>query len=186
MTRKDHFRAPTGLRRPSTGLDADVIVNLQGDEPLMMPKALDLLPELLEKDRGAELATLAVPLPSLEEYYSPNVVKVVRDRQGRALYFSRSPIPMVRDGKPDLAKNPELFLQHLGLYAYRRDALLKLASLPPDPLEQTEKLEQLRVLAMGWRIQVGVISHAGRGVDTKEDYEHFVAQFRSQSIAQAA
>jgi 3-deoxy-manno-octulosonate cytidylyltransferase (CMP-KDO synthetase) len=186
MTRRDHFSGTDRVAEVANRLDADVIVNLQGDEPSIDPRTLDLLPELLEQDRGAEIATLAAPLPSLDEYYSPNVVKVVRDRQGRALYFSRSPIPLVRDGEPDLRRNPQLFLQHLGLYAFRRDALLKMASMPPEPLEQTEKLEQLRVLAMGWRIQVGVISHAGRGVDTFEDYERFVAQFRSQPLAVAA
>jgi 3-deoxy-manno-octulosonate cytidylyltransferase (CMP-KDO synthetase) len=186
MTRRDHFSGTDRVAEVANRLDADVIVNLQGDEPLIEPRALDLLPELLEQDRGVEMATLAVPLASLDDYYSPNVVKVVRDRQGRALYFSRSPIPMVRDGEPNLKKNPQLFLQHLGLYAYRREALLKLASLPPESIEQTEKLEQLRVLAMGWRIQVGVVAHAGRGVDTAEDYELFVRQFRSRALARAA
>jgi 3-deoxy-manno-octulosonate cytidylyltransferase (CMP-KDO synthetase) len=93
---------------------------------------------------------------------------------------------MVRDGQPDLVRQPQLFLQHLGLYAYRKQALLELASQPPDPLEETEKLEQLRVLAIGWRIQVGVIAHAGQGVDTPEDYARFVAQYRSGDLARAA
>ena len=186
MTRKDHPSGTDRVAEVAAQLDADIIVNLQGDEPSIDTRALDLLPELLERDPEAEMATLAVPLPSLDEYYSPNVVKVVRDGRGRALYFSRSPIPMVRDGEPDLKRNPNLFLQHLGLYAYRRDALLQLASLPPDPLEESEKLEQLRVLALGWRIQVGVISHAGRGVDTVDDYYRFVRQYRSQAVALAA
>ena len=183
MTRKDHQSGTDRVAAVAARLDVDIVVNLQGDEPLVDPRSLDMLPELLERDRGADIATLAAPLPSLEEYYSPNVVKVVRDREGRALYFSRSPIPMVRDGEPDLAANPQLFLQHLGLYAYRRESLLKLASLPPSPLEMTEKLEQLRVLTMGWRIQVGVIRHAGRGVDTPDDYDRFVTQVRSTTLA---
>ena len=186
MTRADHSTGTDRVAEVACRLDADVIVNLQGDEPLIDPKALDLLPELLERDRGSVIATLAVPLPSLEAYYSPNVVKVVRDRKGRALYFSRSPIPMVRDGEPDLVRQPQLFLQHLGLYAYRKEALLELATLPPDPIEQAEKLEQLRVLAMGWQIQVGVIGHAGRGVDTPEDYARFVEQYRSPELSVAA
>ena len=93
---------------------------------------------------------------------------MVCDSRGRALYFSRSPIPFVRDGQPDFAARPPRFLQHLGLYAYRRDFLLQLAALPPEPLEELEKLEQLRVLALGRRIQVGVVEHAGRGVDTSD------------------
>lgn len=186
MTSRDHPSGTDRVAEVARGLDADVIVNLQGDEPLIDPSALDLLPDLLERDPEAEMATLAVPLTSLEAYRSPNVVKVVCDRQGRAMYFSRSPIPMVRDGQPDLARNPQLFLHHLGLYAYRRDALLRLSTLPPHPLESTEKLEQLRVLATGWRIQVGIIPHAGRGVDTRDDYERFVGQYRSRYVACAA
>jgi 3-deoxy-manno-octulosonate cytidylyltransferase (CMP-KDO synthetase) len=105
-------------------------------------------------------------------------VKVVRDGAGRALYFSRSPVPHVRDGRPDFHARPPQFLQHLGLYAYRRDFLLKLASLPPEPLEVLEKLEQLRVLALGHAIQVGLVRHAGSGVDTPADYERFVRSVR--------
>jgi 3-deoxy-manno-octulosonate cytidylyltransferase (CMP-KDO synthetase) len=186
LTRRDHPSGTDRVAEVAAGIDADVIVNLQGDEPLIDPTALDLLPDLLEQDPAAKMATLAVPLTSLEAYRSPNVVKVVRDRQGRALYFSRSPIPMVRDGLPDFAGGSQLFLHHLGLYAYRRDALLSLASLPPDPLEEAEKLEQLRVLAMGWPIQVGIIPHAGRGVDTTDDYARFVRQYRSRGLACAA
>lgn len=185
MTRKDHPSGTDRVAEVARGLNADVIVNLQGDEPLIDCAALDLLPELLAKDSQAELATLAVPLRSLEAYQSPNVVKVVCDTHGRAMYFSRSPIPHVRDGVPQLTRS-QLFLHHLGLYAYRKDALLQLAQLPPHPLEEAEKLEQLRVLAMGWRIQVGVIEHAGRGVDTPEDYDRFVAQYRDPALARAA
>lgn len=186
MTRKDHPSGTDRVAEVARNLKSDVIVNLQGDEPLIDRTALDLLPDLLARDPDAELATLAVPIRSLDAYRSPNVVKVVCDRQGRAMYFSRSPIPHVRDGAPDFAKNSQLFLHHLGLYAYRREALLQLADLPPDRIEETEKLEQLRVLAMGWRIQVGVISHAGRGVDTAEDYQRFVSQLRSEPLARAA
>src|SRR5262249_27417511 len=112
--------------------------------------------------------------------------KVVCDAAGRALYFSRSPIPFVRDGQPDFAARPAQFLQHLGLYAYRRQFLLHLASLPPEPLEQLEKLEQLRVLALGRRIAVGVVPQASVGVDTPEDYERFVQLYRQRQAARAA
>ncbi len=186
LTRRDHPSGTDRVAEVARGLDADVIINLQGDEPLIEPQALDMLADLLAAYPGAQLATLAVPLTSLDSYRSPNVVKVVRDRDGRAIYFSRSPIPHVRDGQPELAGKSQLFLQHLGLYAYRKEALLELAATPPDPLEETEKLEQLRVLAMGWQIQVGVIAHAGRGVDTPEDYAQFVAQYRLRELARAA
>jgi 3-deoxy-manno-octulosonate cytidylyltransferase (CMP-KDO synthetase) len=180
MTRDDHPSGTDRVAEVAEQLKADIIVNLQGDEPLIEPETLDLLPRLLAEDAGAEMATLAVPITSLEQWRDPNCVKLVRDAQGRALYFSRSPIPFVRDGEPDLRKQPSLFLQHLGLYAYRRRFLLELAKLPPEPLEQTEKLEQLRVLALGHRIQVGIVPQAHRGVDTPSDYARFVELHRAQ------
>ena len=97
-----------------------MVVNLQGDEPLIEPAALNLLPDLLRRDAGADVATLATPLTSMEQYRDPNCVKVVCNDRGRALYFSRSPIPFMREGQPDFSRRPALFLQHLGLYAYRR------------------------------------------------------------------
>jgi 3-deoxy-manno-octulosonate cytidylyltransferase (CMP-KDO synthetase) len=180
---------PSGTDRVAQvarNLDADVIVNVQGDEPLIDPAAIDSLSDLLERDPTAEVATLAVPITSEEQFRNPNCVKVVCDGRGRALYFSRSPIPFVRDGKPDFAARPARFLQHLGIYAYRRRALLQLASLPTDPLEEFEKLEQLRVLGLGWRIQVGVVASASIGVDTPEDYRRFVELYRRQAVARAA
>src|SRR5581483_9250191 len=123
---------------------------------------------------NADMATLAVPIHSVEPWQNPNCVKVVCDRLGKALYFSRSPIPFVRDGQPDFTTQPARYLQHIGLYAYRRPVLFRIAAAPPEPLEQQEKLEQLRAMALGYRIHVGVVQHAGRGVDTREDYERFV------------
>jgi 3-deoxy-manno-octulosonate cytidylyltransferase (CMP-KDO synthetase) len=186
LTRRDHPSGTDRVAEVAARLDAELVVNLQGDEPLIDPASIDRLFELLEADRAAEMATLAVPLRSAEAWADPNCVKVVADAAGRALYFSRSPIPFVRDGKPDFAARPPRFLQHLGLYAYRRDFLLRLASLPPEPLEQLEKLEQLRVLALGHTIQVGVVEHAGRGVDTYDDYRRFVAAYRQGRSGRAA
>jgi 3-deoxy-manno-octulosonate cytidylyltransferase (CMP-KDO synthetase) len=186
LTRRDHPSGTDRVAEVARHLDADVIINLQGDEPLIDPAALDQLPDLLDRDPDAELATLAVPFNSLEQWRNPNCVKVVRDVAGRALYFSRSPIPYVRDGQPDFAAAPKSFLQHLGLYAYRRDFLLRLGQLPPQPLEQLEKLEQLRVLALGYRIHVGVVREAAIGVDTLADYERFVRFYREQSYRPAA
>ena len=183
MTRDDHPSGTDRVAEVARRLDADIVVNLQGDEPQLDPAILDVLPDLLAGDSEADMATLAVPMTALEQWRDPNCVKVVCDRQGRALYFSRSPIPFVRDGVPDFLKQPSRFLQHLGLYAYRREFLLHLATLPPEPLEELEKLEQLRVLALGHKIAVGVVEHAGRGVDTPADYERFVASCRTTIAA---
>jgi len=183
MTRSDHPSGTDRVAEVARGLTANIIVNLQGDEPTLEAESIDLLVELLERDAGSAMATLAVPITDRVSYLSPNVVKVVRDDRGRALYFSRSPIPMVRDGDPDFAARPVRFLQHLGLYAYRREFLLKLAAIPPHPLEEAEKLEQLRVLGTGESIQVGIANRAHRGIDTPADYAEFVRHWREQSPA---
>jgi len=180
MTRRDHVSGTDRVAEVARQVVADVIVNVQGDEPLIDPAAIDRLAELLQHDREAEMATLAVPIRSYDVYTNPNCVKVVCDAAGRALYFSRSPIPMVRDGAPDFHQEPPLFLHHQGIYAYRHAVLQQLATLPADRIELTEKLEQLRVLAQGWRIQVGVVPRSFGGVDTFEDYQQFVMRYRGE------
>jgi 3-deoxy-manno-octulosonate cytidylyltransferase (CMP-KDO synthetase) len=185
-TRRDHASGTDRVAEVARTLDADLIINLQGDEPLVDPASLDLLADLLQHDTEAQMATLAVPIRSVEQWRNPNCVKVVCDRAGRALYFSRSPIPYVREGGPNLQAEPPLFLQHLGLYAYRRPYLLELASRLQEPLEQAERLEQLRVLSLGQRIQVGIVRHAAIGVDTYDDYRRFVAAYRERSPRRAA
>jgi 3-deoxy-manno-octulosonate cytidylyltransferase (CMP-KDO synthetase) len=139
----------------------------------------------LLQDPNTDMATLAVPLRSRQQWLNPNCVKVVCDHRGQALYNSRSPVPFVRDGAPDFLFDPPWFLHHLGLYAYRRPVLFRLAASPPEPLEQLEKLEQLRALALGYRIRVGVVAHASAGVDTVQDYEAFVQNYR-QNLNEAA
>ena len=186
MTRRDHPSGTDRVAEVAAGLDVDAVINLQGDEPLFDPAGLDLLAGLLASDPAADVATLATPIRDRETYLSPNCVKVVCDDRGRALYFSRSPIPMVRDGNPDFAAEPSRFLLHLGVYAYRRETLLRLAASPPHPLEQSEKLEQLRVLGMGGTIRVGVVAAAHRGVDTPADYAAFVAACRGRRPCRAA
>jgi 3-deoxy-manno-octulosonate cytidylyltransferase (CMP-KDO synthetase) len=185
MTR-DHPSGTDRVAEVAAGLTADVVVNVQGDEPLIDPGAIDELAELLASDAAAAVTTLAVPLADRAAYESPNVVKVVCDDRGRALYFSRRAIPAVRDGEPDFAARPARFLQHVGVYAYRRPYLLKLAATPPHPLEQAEKLEQLRVLATGALIRVGPVAHAHRGVDTPADYDAFVREYRAGGTRRAA
>jgi 3-deoxy-manno-octulosonate cytidylyltransferase (CMP-KDO synthetase) len=186
LTRRDHPSGTDRVAEVARGLDAEIVVNLQGDEPLIDPASLDLLIDLLRHSPDADMATLAAPLATAEQWHNPHCVKVVCDESGRALYFSRSPIPFVRDGGPDLAARPARFLQHVGLYAYRRDFLLRLAALPPHPLEQLEKLEQLRALAHGCRIPVGLVERPTLGVDTYDDYLRFVAIFRQARPAYAA
>ena len=161
---------------------ADILVNVQGDEPEMSPESIDRVIELLENDPTARMATLATPLPSPELLHNPACVKVVFDNAGRALYFSRSQIPFIRDlpvenlEHPRPFNDPPVFFQHLGIYAYRRDALLEFAALPPSSLENAEKLEQLRVIQAGHSILVGVAPHASSGIDTPADYAAFVAR----------
>ncbi len=181
MTGSDHASGTDRVAEVAHDLDADVVVNLQGDEPLIKPSAIELLPTLLQHNTEAAAATLAVPLTSVERWQNPNCTKVVCDDRGRALYFSRSPIPYVRDGQPDFAAQPPRFLQHLGIYAYRRAFLLRLAAMEPSALEQLEMLEQLRILALGRSIQVGIVTHSSRGVDTYEDYQEFVRIYRALS-----
>src|SRR5437588_4757717 len=186
LTRRDHASGTDRVAEVAKQLTEEIIINLQGDEPLIDPASLDLLPQLLAGDAAAQMATLAVPITSLKQWQNPNCVKVVCDESGSALYFSRSPIPHVRDGQPDLTVKPARFLQHLGLYAYRREFLLRLAELPPVSLESLEKLEQLRVLAYGHRIAVGIVKHAAMGVDTYEDYEKFAQSYRQCPLRPAA
>ena len=186
LTRRDHPSGTDRVAEAARKVDADVIINLQGDEPLVDPASLDVLAQLLERDSRADMATLAVPLRCAERWHDPNCVKVVVDATGRALYFSRSPIPFVRDGKPDFSAMPPQFLQHLGIYAFRRQFLFSLAALPPEPLECLERLEQLRVLALGRSIRVGIVERDSIGVDTLDDYERFVRTYRDLHRQKAA
>jgi 3-deoxy-manno-octulosonate cytidylyltransferase (CMP-KDO synthetase) len=159
---------------------AEILVNVQGDEPEMSPENIDRVIELLEQDPSAGMATLATRMPSAEQLANPACVKVVFDETGRAMYFSRSPIPFVRD--PDNSQpfnDPPLFYQHLGIYAYRRDVLLEVAAMQPSSLELAEKLEQLRMLQTGGTILVAVVDHAASGIDTPADYAAFVARRRA-------
>jgi 3-deoxy-manno-octulosonate cytidylyltransferase (CMP-KDO synthetase) len=162
--------------------DADIIVNVQGDEPEIAGRSIDLAIELLETNPSAVMSTLATPIRRKCQLEDPACVKVVFDHQGCAMYFSRSVIPHARHwDKSLLHANPPTFYQHVGLYAYRRNFLLKLASMPPSPLEQIEKLEQLRVLEAGCSILVGVIDEPTFGIDTPDDYRAFVEKLAKES-----
>lgn len=170
MTRADHQTGTDRLAEVAEGLDSELIVNVQGDEPLIVPAMIDEAVAPLRADPGIVMGTLMTPLASAEEYHNPNVVKVVVDRRGFALYFSRSPIPHPRDLAVDAA-TLAVFPggRHVGLYVYRRDFLLAFPKLPPTPLEELEKLEQLRALEHGYAIRVAGTAHTSLGVDTPED-----------------
>lgn len=156
---------------------AEIIVNLQGDEPEVDPAAIDRLFGLLEQNAAAAMATLATPIRTREALEDPSCVKVTFDDSGRALYFSRSPIPHPRDWDAALLEStPAVFHQHIGMYAYRRSLLMQMSRWPVGRLEQIEKLEQLRVLENGCSILVAVTERATRGIDTPEDYAAFVAR----------
>jgi len=155
--------------------EADIVVNVQGDEPLMPPALIRQVATVLESDLRAAIATLATPVESLTEFLDPNAVKVVADTNGRALYFSRAPIPWSRDGAPAGLSSQSVFAdarRHIGIYAYRVGALQRLASLAPTELEKTEKLEQLRALQHGLVIRVAdAEERPGPDVNTAEDLE---------------
>lgn len=158
--------------------DFDIVVNLQGDEPLMEEAHVEAAVQLVTEG-GWEVGTCATPLREESLLRDVSVVKVARARDGRGLYFSRAPIPFQRDGVPDeVALSGPLFLRHLGLYVYRREALLRWVSLPPSPLEEVEKLEQLRPLEAGMRIGVAVVQEAAPGVDTPEDARRMEGRLR--------
>ncbi len=171
--------APSGtdrvaeVARPLTGVD--IVVNVQGDEPELAGESIDLAIELLEASPEAVMSTLATPIRSRSQLEDPACVKVVFNACGRAMYFSRSPIPCPRQWDDSLlSADPPHFYQHVGLYAYRREFLLQLAQMPQSPKEKVEKLEQLRVLEAGYPILVGVVDEPTFGIDTPADYRAFV------------
>lgn len=157
--------------------EVDIFVNVQGDEPEISGAAIDQVIELLEDNPEAVVSTLATPIREQDRLEDPSCVKVVRDANRKALYFSRSPIPFVRDQQPNLLNaEPPLFWQHIGIYAYRREFLMNLPDLPTSDLEKLEKLEQLRFLQAGATIQVGATDHAVKGIDTADDYQAFLVR----------
>jgi 3-deoxy-manno-octulosonate cytidylyltransferase (CMP-KDO synthetase) len=164
--------------------DAQIIVNIQGDEPEIDPKHIDLLVKTLVDHPEVEMSTLATPITSRRELDDHSCNKVVCAENGRALYFSRATIPYVRDVVwEELLQTNSPWLLHLGLYAYRVEFLLKLTQMPPSKLERLEKLEQLRVLEIGAKIQVAVVDQRSVGIDTADDYARFVERMRGRAAA---
>jgi 3-deoxy-manno-octulosonate cytidylyltransferase (CMP-KDO synthetase) len=181
MTSSDHTTGADRVAEVASKLDAEIVVNVQGDEPLIEPATIEAAVAPLLADRSIVMSTTCEPIDSAEDALKSSVVKVVVDQNGFALYFSRNPIPFPRAAtlehgsiKAALRAEPELlqkFKKHTGLYAYRRDFLLAYAKLPPTPLEQSEMLEQLRALDHGYKIKVVAVAHRSIGVDTPEDLD---------------
>jgi 3-deoxy-manno-octulosonate cytidylyltransferase (CMP-KDO synthetase) len=187
MTSRAHATGTDRLAEAAAATDAEIVVNVQGDEPMLDTAFIDGVVAPLQAEPALPMSTVSLPLTDVDEMLSSAVVKVVTDAEGDALYFSRSPIPFVRDAADPLrdlqrgewlrasaaqAVARGLARKHLGLYAYRREALARFASLPPSPLEQSESLEQLRALHHGMRIRVvSMQGRSGVAVDTPQDLE---------------
>ncbi len=166
--------AEVARRLESEGGASEVIINVQGDEPDIEPKIIDDLDRLMEES-GCEMATAAAPFRNTLDPMDPNQVKVVVSQSGRAMYFSRSRIPFHRDGETGVQAT---YFLHVGIYAYRRDTLIRLAGWRPTPCEMAEKLEQLRALEHDVPIGVTLIERAAHGIDTPQQYRAFVERFQ--------
>ena len=167
MTRADHASGTDRLAEVAAGLDCDLVVNVQGDEPLIAPEVIDAAVEAAA-DPAVAMSTLRCPLANADAWRDPDVVKVAVDRAGHALFFSRAPIGLDRDAEP---ATPVAVDRHIGLYVYRRPLLLALSRLEPTPLERAERLEQLRALEHGHRIMTTLIDDDPIGVDTPADLD---------------
>ena len=166
MTRADHRTGTERVAEVAAHVEGDVFVNVQGDEPLLDPAAVDAAVNALLEDPPAAIATVATPVKTPADIMDPNVVKTVLDFDGNALYFSRAPIPWVRD---TANKVHARHLKHLGLYVFQREALLEYPTLPQGELERIEQLEQLRWMENGWKIRVAEVEHDAVSVDVPED-----------------
>jgi len=174
LTRPHHPSGSDRIAEVARARTEDIIVNVQGDEPEIEPAALDRLVQHLWQEPDLPCATLACSFPADADPDDPDCVKVVTDLSGVALYFSRARIPFPRE-----VNEARHCLLHLGVYAYRRTALLEFAGWQPTPLERCERLEQLRMLEHGWRVGVVRVERAFVGIDTPEDYRRFVARWRA-------
>jgi 3-deoxy-manno-octulosonate cytidylyltransferase (CMP-KDO synthetase) len=178
MTSDTHNSGTDRIAEAVAGIDADIIINVQADEPEIAPGDIDLLASLLVDNPDADMATLVTGIEDEQMLSNPNVVKCVTGIDGRALYFSRSPMPYNRQsGSGDM----RLAKRHLGIYAYRRGFLLEITKLPQTPLEVCESLEQLRVLENGYKIMTAMVENACEGIDTQDQYERFVERYKSCS-----
>lgn len=177
MTRRDHRSGTERIAEVAVHTPAEIYVNVQGDEPLISPDVIDAAVDAISSDAEVQVATLCVPISQPAKIMDPNVVKVVADFDGNALYFSRAPIPWVRDASQPVAAR---HFKHIGIYAFRRAALLEFPTLPPGELEHLEQLEQLRWLENGYRIRVGECDYTGVAVDVPADVPRVEEFLRTQ------
>lgn len=178
-TRPDHLSGTDRAAEVASAENADIIVNIQGDEPLIDPTAIDIAVMSVHDEPDIPMGTLKKRIEDESEYTNPNVVKVVTDHYSNAIYFSRSPIPYVRD---DAERRASAHYKHIGLYVYRRAFLLGYSELPVGPLEKAERLEQLRALENGYKIRVLETEYESLGVDTPEDLARVSALFEVKLI----
>lgn len=179
MTRSDHPSGTDRVAEAVAGCAAAVVINIQGDEPLIDPELINRLAAVMVEQEDWDMATAAAPIQDPDEIQRPSVVKVVWDGRGKALYFSRSAIPHVRDRAPEGLTH----WRHVGIYAYRRDFLERFVAAPPCLLERAEQLEQLRALHLGAAIKVVETAEVGMGVDTPEDVPRAEAALRRAGLA---
>lgn len=179
MTRGDHASGTDRVAEAASASNAQVVVNIQGDEPMIDPAAIDAAILGLLENEEYPMSTLKTRIGNRSEITDPNVVKVVTDKDGLAIYFSRAPIPFVRDPASDTS-----YFKHIGLYVYRRDFLLAYPDLPVGPLERAERLEQLRAIENGFKIRVVETDYDSLGVDTPEDWEK-VSEIFEKSVVKS-
>jgi len=179
MTSLEHKSGTDRIAEVARNHNHEFIINVQGDEPDIEPAAVDQLAQMMIENPEVGMGTLAVPIDDMSRYENPNVVKVVIDNAGDALYFSRSPLPHGGNHEKPLSQLLFQPLHHLGVYAFRREFLLEFVSLSQGRLEQMERLEQLRAIEHGHKIRVGLLESANTGIDTPEQYEAFVARWRA-------
>lgn len=180
MTRREHRTGTERIAEVAVHIPAEIYVNVQGDEPLISSEAIDVAVDEILSEPETQVATLCVPISHAAEIMDPNIVKVVLDFDGNALYFSRAPIPWVRDAGERVSAR---HFKHIGLYVFRRDALLEFPALPPGELERLEQLEQLRWLENGYHIRVAECVYEGIAVDTPGDVAKVEEALRSRQAA---
>ena len=193
ITSPEHKSGTDRIAEAVANIDVEIVVNLQADEPEIDPQNIDYLANLLLKNPDYPMATLAADFGNSRQVADPNIVKVIISRRlsstsdesqgtseeiGRAIYFSRAPIPYDRE-EAGIGKT-EQYLRHIGIYAYRKEFLLKITALPQTPLEKIEKLEQLRAIENGYSILVGKVEHTCDGIDTPEQYAEFVKRYKKK------
>ncbi len=193
LTAVEHKSGTDRIAEAVADMEVDIVVNLQADEPEIDPENIDYLARLLIENPDYPMATLAAPFENPKQVADPNIVKVVlaprgrgtrderrrtNDELGRAIYFSRAPIPYDRH-KAGIGEFRQ-YLRHIGIYAYRKDFLLKITALPQTPLEKTEKLEQLRAIENGFNILIGKVEHTCDGIDTPQQYAEFVKRYKKR------